>query len=977
MLPYVSSLSRDIEFGFLNSSLPADQLHNPVLISNADDNTMLRAIKEELARSSSFIFSVAFITSSGLAMLKQALHEFQGNGTIITSRYLDFNEPDVFRELLNLDGVDVFVDPGIDEGFHAKGYIFEQPYGVTAIVGSSNLTDRALKINQEWNLRFSALPDGHIVDQLHAAVERQRQRAKTLSPDWIERYEKTRSSRSFVVQHDRLVDITDGDELIVPNMMQSEALESLGEVVDAGEKRAVIISATGTGKTILAALAVRKAKPQRLLFVVHREQILTKAAEEFRKVLRAPKSDFGFFVGGKKQIDRKYVFASYQSLARPDTLPTIDPRGFDYIIIDEVHRAGAESYLRLINHFKPQFLLGLTATPERTDGFNIFELFDYNVPYEIRLQDALRSKMLAPFHYYGVADFEDSRGHVPHDESTLNELVSDERIDYLLEMLRVYGYPRGVKGLMFCSRKKEAELLSSKLNQRLVNGRVLRTVALTGEDSEEAREDAVSRLETGDLDYILTVDIFNEGIDIPSINQIVMLRGTQSSIIFTQQLGRGLRKAPGKDHLRVIDFIGNYANNYLIPIALTGDRSADKDSVREKIVSSETKGVELGTSSVNFDRISQERILKSLANAQLAGKREFKEAISNLRHRLGQIPQLIDFARFDTIDPFILASKYGDYWSLLHSLKFVDQGPSQREAQYLKFLSTEVLNGLRPHETLLLRLLLDEGSITRTAFQETLEARGTTSTPEVLSSVERMLTLEFFTSRRRKQLGEISLIRTSDVVISLDPDFAGLYHAYADSGERDYTAQSFRAHVDDILQTSLYLNKAQHSWQGELVVGNRYSRKDACRLLLWDSNQESTIYGYKVDKATATCPIFVTYDKDPDVSASVRYLDEFHNPSLMKWYSRSDRTLRSNELQPIIHHQVPLHLFVKKSDADGTDFFYLGTAKSRDPVQTTMKGEGTQEHDVVTMELKLESPVELGLYRYLVDSGTLPTNLVG
>ncbi len=971
MISHHTSLTQDVQFGFLDATLAADQLHNPVLISNTDDNTMLRAIKEELSRSTSFIFSVAFITSSGLAMLKQALHEFSGQGTIITSRYLDFNEPDVFRELLNLDSVQVLVDSGVEEGFHAKGYVFNQEFGMTAIVGSSNLTDRALTVNQEWNLRFSALPGGHIVEQLRDAIARQEQRAEPLTVEWIHRYEASRQDRALVVRQGQLAEVMDGEKMIVPNMMQRAALESLDEVIDAGERRAVIISATGTGKTILAALAVRKAKPQRLLFVVHREQILTKAAAEFRKVLRAPESDFGFFVGGKKEIDKKYVFASYQSLSRPDTLPTIDPRGFDYIIIDEVHRAGAESYLRLINYFKPKFLLGLTATPERTDGFNIFELFDYNVPYEIRLQDALRSKMLAPFHYYGVSDFEDRLGHIPHDTSDLNQLVSEERIDYLLEMLRIYGYPRGVKGLIFCSRKKEAELLSAKLNQRLVNGQVLRTRALTGEDPESVREDAVAQLEAGELDYILTVDIFNEGIDIPSVNQIVMLRGTQSSIIFTQQLGRGLRKAEGKDHLRVIDFIGNYANNYLIPIALTGDRSANKDSLRQKITRSNTKGLALGVSSINFDRISQERILSSLAKAQLAGKREFKEAIANLQYRLGQIPKLIDFARFDTIDPFILASKYGDYWSLLASLKFVDHGPSSIEAQYLKFLSTEILNGLRPHETLLLQELLEKRCLSREDFRELLDKQRTTSTPEIRSSVERVLTLDFFGSRRRQQLGGISLVNVEGDTLTLDPRFADLYFAYSAAGDRSYTAQSFRAHVDDILKTSLHLNREHHSWEGELLVGNRYSRKDACRLLLWNTNQESTIYGYKVDKVTSTCPIFVTYDKDPDVAASVRYLDEFQSPSLMKWYSRSDRTLESNELQPIINDQVPLHLFVKKSDSDGLDFFYLGRATSKQPEQTTMPGADKRTHDVVTMGLKLESPVELGLYEYLVDSGTV------
>lgn len=272
-----------------------------------------------------------------------------------------------------------------------------------------------------------------------------------------------------------------------------------------------------------------------------------------------------------------------------------------------------------------------------------------------------------------------------------------------------------------------------------------------------------------------------------------------------------------------------------------------------------------------------------------------------------------------------------------------------------------------------MRALLTEGSLLRSEVRDLFEQKNTTSTPDMLSSVERMLTLDFFNARRRKELGNIALIRIEGDVITLDPSFSGLYHAYVDSGDRDYNAQSFKAHVDDILETSLYLNRAEHSWDGNLVVGNRYSRKDVCRLLLWESNQESTIYGYKIDKMTSTCPIFVTYDKNPEVSASTKYQDAFHGPSMMKWYSRSGRTLQSAELQPIINHGVPLFLFVKKSDAEGNEFYYLGTAESRDAEQTTMPGESERDHNVVTMGLKLDSPVEQGLYDYLVDSGRVPS----
>ena len=241
------------------------------------------------------------------------------------------------------------------------------------------------------------------------------------------------------------------------------------------------------------------------------------------------------------------------------------------VIIDEAHRAGSETYQRVISHLTPKFLLGMTATPERTDGFNVYELFHYNVPYEIRLHHALEAEMLCPFHYYGVADVTYADGTSTTEETELKLLITAERVEHLLMALDQYGQAgTPPRGLIFCSRKEEAHALAQELNQRQLRGKTLRTVALTGDDSVAVREQRVRELETGDLDYILTVDIFNEGVDIPTVNQVVMLRQTQSAIVFVQQLGRGLRLADDKDHLVVIDFIGNYATNFLVPIALSG-----------------------------------------------------------------------------------------------------------------------------------------------------------------------------------------------------------------------------------------------------------------------------------------------------------------------------------------------------------------------------------------------------------------------
>lgn len=964
-------LGQDTEFGFLNAATGSGQLLNPLLIANSDEHKMLHAIRQELSRAKHFIFSVAFISPRGIALLKEALVEFQGTGEIITSNYLDFNAPEAFRELLILEGIDVYIHEDIDRGFHAKGYIFHHEEGITAIIGSSNLTDRALLVNQEWNLRFSAFHEGDIALQLDAAVQQQRQRSIPLSEEWIKNYEKNRKFRPAIVAGgDSVVGLADGQ--IVPNEMQIKALESLRELREFGENKAVIISATGTGKTILAALAVRAAQPKRLLFIVHREQILDKAITEFQRVLEVDKSQFGKLVGNVRQEDRKYVFSTIQSLSRENTLSTIDPESFDFIIIDEVHRSGADSYRRVIKHFKPDFLLGLTATPERTDGFNVFELFDYNVPYEIRLHEALEAKMLVPFHYYGVTDFVNAEDETIDDVTQLGNLVADERVKYILQMLRRYGHPSDVKGLMFCSRKEEAYELSRLFNASILNERMLRTKVLTGDDANELRESVVRELENGEIDYILTVDIFNEGIDIPPVNQVVMLRRTQSSIIFTQQLGRGLRKAPNKDHLRVIDFIGNYTNNYLIPIALFGNNSRNKDSIRKSLLENNSTNTIAGVSSVNFDPIAQERILDSLSKARLVGKQIFKGDIQQLQNRLGKIPSLFDFARFNTVDPVLLASKYDssakprNYWQLLKDLKFVNNGPTTAEAALLTFLSTEPLSGKRPHELLLLKKLIAQEKISRAEYVELLESKGIHPNDQVLSSIERVLSLEFYTDAQIEKYGSSPVVIKDGQEYRLSPAFRRLYFA---PPRIDHSrTEKFSNHVDDIIETGLFLSRERGFWSGKLKSGAMYSRREVCWLLNWESNLESTVYGYKVDKATATCPIFVTYHKDEDVSKSTAYGDEFMGPDTFHWFSRSKRTLKSKELQPIINNTAGLHLFVKKDDAEGNDFYYIGQAKSEDQKQQTMQNDAGEELDVVTMNLDLNSPVEQSLYEYLTNS---------
>lgn len=948
---FAQRLTDDLNFGFVDASASSEQLHHPLLISNEHENTMLRAIRHELARAQSFVFSVAFISTSALALLKQALLNFEGRGIIVTSTYLSFNSPDTFRELLDLKNVDVYVHREDGAEFHAKGYVFEHSDSTTAIVGSSNLTANALLRNKEWNLRFSAAPEGDISEQLRAAVDAQLLASSLLSLSWIEEY----ASR-YQPPTQRTSPTIRPTESIFPNRMQVEALEQIAAVRESGERRAVVVSATGTGKTILAALDVRAAAPERMLFVVHREQILDKAIESFARVLGLPESNFGKLAGGSRELDKNYVFASIQSLSRPETLVEIDPMLFDYVLIDEVHRAGAESYKRVIDHLDPDFLLGLTATPERTDGFNIYELFDYNVPYEIRLQAALEADMLAPFHYFGVTDYTDEQGGVVDDTTQLAALVRNTRVEHIVHALQTYGHSGSVRGLMFCSRREEAEALSAQLNTTSVNGSPLRTIALSGTDSIASRELAVEMLECGELDYILTVDIFNEGIDIPSINQVVMLRQTQSSIIFTQQLGRGLRKAFGKDHLRVIDFIGNYANNYLIPIALLGDNSLNKDSLRQGLIESDQAGAIAGLSSINFDEISRQRVLASIQHTKLDSMKNLKDAYLTMKQRLGRVPRLFDFARFNATDPVVLATKSPNYAELLKKFGEPVWSLSEQESAFLTYLSAELLNGKRPHELLLLKELISRGPMSVRGYSELLSHQGCLNDSATIESSLRMLTLGFHTSAERSKYRDQPLIEhTPTGEILLSPLFAECLDS----------SRHFSDHVMDCLETGLYLARHVHNWSGSLQFGATYSRKDVCRLLNWHSNEYSTIYGYKVDYSSNSCPIFITYHKSNEVAASTRYEDELLDHSTLRWFTRSKRTLQSAEVRAITENQIPLHLFAKKSDAEGVGFHYLGKAASRDAMQEKMPDDTGKLLDVVTMNLKLETPVEESLYSYL------------
>lgn len=401
---------------------------------------------------------------------------------------------------------------------------------------------------------------------------------------------------------------------------------------------------------------------------------------------------------------------------------------------------------------------------------------------------------------------------------------------------------------------------------------------------------------------------------------------------------------------------------------MTGDRSGDPDSARETVRRSRTHPV-AGSSTISFDEVTTERILESLKRANLIDKRKCKEAILNLEYRLGQLPRLIDFETHESINPYLMASKYKNYWSLLHSLKFVDACPSEKERGFLTMLSAILLNGKRPQELLLLKTLCEQGSIPVQTFADSLAAQGLDHSEACLNTIERILNLQWFTESQRRSFGDLPLVVREGSVFKLSDDFRMLYRSYADT--EHFSAVSFRDHVDDLIETGLLLNRKNFNGSDQFIQGKRYSRRDVCRLLNWANNQESTVYGYKTDKATMTCPIFVTYHKDSEISESIRYEDTLIDRSTLHWFTRNRRTLKSNELQPILNGDADLHLFAKREDAEGAEFYYLGQADSTNPQQTEMLGKNNKPVDVVTTDLKLRVPLPAELFDSLTARKTV------
>lgn len=955
----VDQLKKGLHTGFIKYQKDSLEEYEPSLLVNdkSKEKKVLTTLISELGSCDAFYFSVAFITNSGIASLINTLKELEEKGVkgkIIASQYQNFTQPEALRRLKALTNIELKIVT--EDNFHAKSYIFRKGTRFTLIIGSSNLTQNALSYNKEWNLKVSSMEDGDLLRYTMEEFNRTFEMAQEVTKEWLEAYEKLYKMQ-FEAKKKVVFDVQD-TKTILPNKMQLEALEALDNLRKEGKDKALLISATGTGKTYFSAFDAKRVNPRRLLFVVHRENITRASLRSYRRIFGRD-AEMGILSGNSKDFEARFLFSTVQTLSKDHILAEFPPDHFDYIVIDEVHRSGSKSYEKVLEHFKPKFLLGMSATPERTDGYDIYKTFDYNIAYEIRLNRALEEDMLCPFHYYGVSELEID-GKVIDEKAAFNQLVCDERVERIIEKAKLYGWDQGrVKGLVFCSGVNEARELSRKFNRR-----GYKTIALDGSSSENEREQAIEQLEKDEaegeyLDYIFTVDIFNEGVDIPSVNQIIMLRPTQSSIVFVQQLGRGLRKSDHKEYVVVIDFIGNYANNFLIPIALYGDHSYNKDNLR-KLMSSGSCLVP-GVSTVNFDRITKERIYEAINQSNMATKKALVEEYKLLKYKLGRIPTMMDFILHGSRDPIAFVEYSGSYYRFVSSIgESLEQLLNLEQVAHLEFYSKELGSGKRIEELIIMKTIINGHKINIDDLKKNIQMTyGYEPSKASLASCIRYLNGFFF-----KKQDQVKYKYPASVLEE------GAYLSIAPKLEEDLLSGTFRKQLLDLIEYGIYqfntYYKLEHYEKG-FIRYRKYSRKDVCRILNWESDESSTMYGYRIKYNT--CPIFVTYHKQEDISETTKYEDCFINRKQFSWMTRSGVSIDSKEVTAIRNADqtgLRIPLFVKKSDGEGSDFYYMGDVSPMAIAPATIKNDKGEDKPIVNIIFDLEHEVPDHLYEYLI-----------
>lgn len=937
------------------------------LITNEINKNFLTTLTENLSTCTEFKICVSFVRISGVQLLMYLLKELNEKGVkgqILASTYMNVTQPQALEMLNSFKNIELKVFTSTrDQGFHAKGYLFhklqdDNKEKWTIIIGSSNISGAAFKKNVEWNVinNEEVLENQEpgtftksVLDEFNELWKSPY--SKDFSDEFLIQYRDYLSKIKKIQRENKAV-FNFEEKIIKPNEMQSEAIAKLNTLRKMNQTKALAIAATGTGKTYMSVFDAMQVNPKKAMFVVHRGDILLKAQESFDNVLGKTIPDYSseIYKGSKGNKNCKYLFVTEDTLALH--LNDFSPGEFDYIVIDEAHHAADNSYTKILNYFKPKFLLGLTATPERTDGKDIFGIFDFNRAVNIRLRDSLEKDLVCPFHYFGIKDVEgidySSLSHKPEDgEEYLNEvarmLMKSKRADYIFEKINFYGHDGDkTKCLGFCATVEHAKFMAEEFNKKLGAGSA---IALSGENTVPERQKYLQLLEDDEskLQYIFSRDIFNEGIDVQDVNLVLMLRPTQSSIVFTQQLGRGLRKIKGKEFLTVLDFIGNYQNSFLMTSVFSKEPNPDKKT-RLREVSTDFIDIP-GDTFIHFDKIVKEQILNQIDKEKFMSDENQKKAYFVFRKDNGnKMPYLTDYIKHGSdLDPCLFSKIKKGSKNLYHSyFEFVQSAENDinsnesislnKMAQnsdfisFIRFIET-ILPAKRIEEWCIIKNLIETKELSISDLKIKLRKYVDYENEKQLIHACRLLSGEFWDTNEERDYKAISFIFDGKT-ISLNKSVSNLLND-----------PDIKKWINDTIEYAILRYDDEF---GRIDYGfpflkpyAKYSMQKSIAPLCLYEKKHSSFRGSGINYFAETDYfIFVDLYKEDVRKPTQNYNDYFVTPSVFHWEGPDDNrhswTQNHKVMNKLIHHKnygIRLHLFMRKfKEVENIpqDYIYLG-----------------------------------------------------
>lgn len=892
-----------------------------LFLTNYSDLSFLDKIKQSLRMCKSFCFSVSFIKRAGLVLLSadiKAAIERGVKGKLITTTYQNFTDIESLKFFLSLANHPNFechldFDCFYDEknytkfGFHSKGYIFDYGEESELIIGSSNITRYALLKNIEWDMMLKAANNNDTLIKAREEFEHLWEKTLPLDTAIINKYSQR---LNFAIERwDMDYDLASHD--IKPNFMQRKALRELNRYRAMGQDKALVVAATGSGKTYLAAFDALNFSPDNLLYIVHEGSILKRSLETFQTIFGSDVF-MGEFTGEHKDIDASFLFSTNISMCR--SLELFDKKQFDYIIIDECHHAAADSYKKIIDYFEPEFLLGLTATPERMDNQDIFELFGNNVPYELRLRDALVNDLIVPFKYYGIRDDKVDFSK-ENERRMISQFVTEEHCEFIAEHIEKHRVPnQKLKALAFCKTVQHARMMAEALEP------YYKTAYLTGKNDTGERIRAFEDLQSdreNTLEVLCAVDILNEGVDIPGVNMVLFLRPTESSTIFIQQLGRGLRKYDNKPYVPVIDFIGNnYKRSTQIALALGG---LAQNFVMEKrlllsLVRDDFKplGLEKYGVEINIDSLSKDEILNYVENENFYSLKYMKQGYNVFKKYINSptYPKHMDYLNNDSAPDLLKfmqirigGSKTYSYYGFLKGIEEENLVEfNEEQEKVIKYLSG-LLQLVRPHDYLICKFLLD-GENEITAIED-----------KIKEEVQNYNRVEFH--HALKYLKESKTIVEHDNIIKIACNIT----------------KEFRSFLEDLIEYGLTKYKADYANTTDMFLlwnDYRYDQVQVRRCVNPAYTAVGTYYGEDGDVY-----IFASIKKDIEEGMEhLNYKDKFLEPSVFQWESMANIPDRHLNL---LNTSKYAHLFIRKvKDENGITmpFTYVGKGHLENPRQS-------------------------------------------